>query len=106
MLQLLVLLFAAYPPMPLPATGEAYDIALLKSAGLPDDGPSLVEHLKRRTPDTRPHRQQKIPAIPFAHFQLIQTLTERNGRVFIGIGCGVLVKFQYIKSKSETTRNI
>jgi hypothetical protein len=51
MLQLLVLLFAAYPPMPLPATGEAYDIALLKSAGLPDDGPSLVEHLKRRTPD-------------------------------------------------------
>ncbi len=51
MLQLLVLLFAANPPMPLPATGEAYDIGLLKSAGLPDDGPSLVEHLKRRTPD-------------------------------------------------------
>lgn len=48
MLQFLVLLLAADPRM---LTGEAYDVSLLKSVGLPDDGPSLVEHLRQRSPD-------------------------------------------------------
>lgn len=34
-------------------TGDAHDLAILKAVGLPDDGPELVEHLRKRSADPR-----------------------------------------------------
>ena len=46
-----LLMSLAVPSQGIPAlgpTGDAFDLAILKTVGLPDDGKGLAEHLRKR----------------------------------------------------------